>query len=265
MWKQSDEIDLIAAAFVKCQAALEAAPKTAENPFFHSTYADLASVVSATRPILAAHNLSVVQCFEPSESPGILAITTTLLHESGQWWSSLLTMPLDKATPQGFGSAATYARRYAYSALIGVITEADGDAEAATSRNKPDDKPDQNALKANSSMPTCPNCNTNDSVIASRPEYGGGYCCWKNRDGCGCKFSADDEQGEPFELEIPKTPKGIQITVLPDLLDYVNYCAEQGWTDKIAAIDAYCHEADREGWPDAAVAVRLVELMSGGK
>ena len=36
--------------------------------------------------------------------------------------------------------------------------------------------------------PVCPNCGTNTAVIASKPEYGGGWVCYKNKSGCGHKW-----------------------------------------------------------------------------
>ncbi len=45
-----------------------------------------------------------------------------------------MMMPLSKNDPQGYGSAITYARRYALSSLVGIITENDDDAESACNR-----------------------------------------------------------------------------------------------------------------------------------
>ena len=59
---------------------------------------------------------------------------TKLTHtESGQWQSSIAVVPLPKADPQGMGSAITYARRYALTAMLGLVTE-DDDGEAACGR-----------------------------------------------------------------------------------------------------------------------------------
>lgn len=64
--------------------------------------------------------------------PGHIGLLTKLTHaESGQWQSSLAVVPLPKADPQGMGSAITYARRYALTAMLGIITEEDDDGEAA--------------------------------------------------------------------------------------------------------------------------------------
>lgn len=61
-----------------------------------------------------------------------MGLVTKLTHaESGQWQSSLMVMPLPKPDPQGYGSAMTYSRRYALSALIGIVTEEDDDGVGA--------------------------------------------------------------------------------------------------------------------------------------
>ena len=58
-------------------------------------------------------------------------LLTKLTHaESGQWQASLTVAPLPKNDPQGMGSAITYCRRYALTAMLGLVTE-DDDGEAA--------------------------------------------------------------------------------------------------------------------------------------
>ncbi|MGJ3625995.1 ERF family protein [Sphingomonas sp. MMS24-JH45] len=46
-------------------------------------------------------------------------MTTQLSHESGEWMRGTL-IPLSKVDAQGYGSAVTYARRYALAAVVGV-------------------------------------------------------------------------------------------------------------------------------------------------
>ena len=43
-----------------------------------------------------------------------------LLHDSGQVMAGCATVHADKDTPQGFGSAITYARRYGIATLLGI-------------------------------------------------------------------------------------------------------------------------------------------------
>ena len=68
-------------------------------------------------------------------------LVTKLTHaESGQWESSLAVVQLPKADPQGMGSAMTYARRYALTAMLGMVTE-DDDGEGAKNGKKSPTRP----------------------------------------------------------------------------------------------------------------------------
>lgn len=40
---------------------------------------------------------------------------------------------------------------------------------------------------------TCPECGT-AAIIKGKQEYGGGWLCWRKKDGCSAKFNADDER-----------------------------------------------------------------------
>lgn len=135
---QSEAIDQLATALAKVQAALVPALKDAENPAFKqggkaSRYADLASVWDACRKPLTDNGLAVIQ------SPGLcggnqVEMTTVITHSSGQWISGTLSIPLAKVDAHGYGSATTYARRYALAAMVGVIAD-DDDGNAASRPN----------------------------------------------------------------------------------------------------------------------------------
>lgn len=135
----SDQLDQLAPAIALAQAEIEGAKLDADNPFFKTTYATLASVWSACKPALIKNGLSVLQFSEPSPD-GTLALVTMLLHKSGQFIAGTETMPLAKNDPQGYGSAITYARRYGLAAMVGVCPE-DDDAEAATHHAKSTARP----------------------------------------------------------------------------------------------------------------------------
>lgn len=121
---QSDSIAAIATALVGFQAACEGAKKNAMNPAFKNKYADLSAVWEAIHEPMAANGLAVVQLPLPAER-GELRLRTQLLHTSGEWIASEIVMPLGKVDPQGYGSALTYARRYALAAMLGVTQEDD--------------------------------------------------------------------------------------------------------------------------------------------
>lgn len=55
---------------------------------------------------------------------------------------------------------------------------------------------------------TCPSCGV-AAVIKGKKEYGGGWLCWKKRDGCGAKFHDGDPaiESQPVgEIENPELP-----------------------------------------------------------
>ena len=116
-WK-SPEIDKLAASLSKVQSELEGAKKESTNPFFNSSYADLHSVIKSSFPLLSKNGLSVTQGNEMIQ--GAVCVTTTLMHNSGQWLRSKIKLPLEKKNAQGVGSAITYGRRYGLSAIVGI-------------------------------------------------------------------------------------------------------------------------------------------------
>ena len=132
--KTSESIKQLSAALLKAQRAIKFASKDANNPHFKSKYADLPAVIDAIKPALNDAGIAFLQTFSPSEA-GFIAVTTRLMHESGEWIQDTATVPLPKADPQGYGSAATYARRYSLAAITGLYQD-DDDGNAA-SHNKP--------------------------------------------------------------------------------------------------------------------------------
>ena len=62
---------------------------------------------------------------------------TMLIHKSGEWISGYLPIKPKVDDPQGMGSAITYARRYALSAMLGIVADDDDDAEIAQARKEP--------------------------------------------------------------------------------------------------------------------------------
>jgi hypothetical protein len=126
---QSEPINELAAALCKAQAVMKGAEKDGQNPAFKSRFASLASVWDACRGPLTDNGLSVLQM--PYAESNTVTVTTTILHTSGQWVSSPLTMAARDASPQAIGSAITYARRYGLAAAVGVCPE-DDDGNAAS-------------------------------------------------------------------------------------------------------------------------------------
>jgi hypothetical protein len=131
----SESLEKLAAALAIAQGSMKHALRDSDNPFFKSKYADLASVAEACREALCANGLSVVQGTQKGDGQ-LVHLDTMLLHASGQWIRSTISMRPVKADPQGIGSCITYARRYALASMCGVAPE-DDDGNAASTPQPP--------------------------------------------------------------------------------------------------------------------------------
>lgn len=129
--KKSETIGALAKALAAFQGEVKDPTKDADNPYFKSKYVPLDGLVTAVRPALAKHGLSYLQF--PTGDGQAVAMTTVLLHESGEWLESdPFTMKPVKADPQGMGSCMTYARRYSLTSVLGIAWEEDDDANNAS-------------------------------------------------------------------------------------------------------------------------------------
>ena len=137
--QKSESIKNLAVALSKFQSEVKNPKNTAKNPFYSSSYAPLQDVLNTVRPLLSKYGLSIIQ--SPSGDGQSISITTMLLHESGEWIEfEPLILKAEKLTPQGAGSAITYGRRYALSAVLGISSEDDDDGNSLENANQNTDK-----------------------------------------------------------------------------------------------------------------------------
>lgn len=130
----SQSILAIAPALLAAQMAITHAVKDTENPFYHSSYADLQTVIEATKPHLNSNGIVFMQ------GPGFgmhgVTVETVFIHAaSGEWMSSMVEIPLGpKADAQAVGSAITYGKRFGLQAMTGLPTE-DDDANSISRKS----------------------------------------------------------------------------------------------------------------------------------
>lgn len=104
--------------------------KNAKNPHFKSSYANLESVMGVKGPLL---DNGILTLQDAVWTEGQWALRTKLVHAaSGEYIEALWPLMLEKQTPQGMGSAQTYARRYALLALLDLVPQNDDDGHAAS-------------------------------------------------------------------------------------------------------------------------------------
>lgn len=118
----------VAAAYVKARSAIESIMiKDAKGA--RGKFVKLASIIEAVSDILFENELVLMQ--EPVSNEFGVGVKTIILHSSG---ASIdfgpFTLPVADNNPHTAGSAISYARRYAISAVFGLAAE-DDDGEAA--------------------------------------------------------------------------------------------------------------------------------------
>ena len=139
MQHSSDSVGALAAALAKAQAEIANPEKsltaTIVSPFPREgsrtfRYAPLSSGLDLVRKCLGQHEIATVQTTAIDRDSGLIRLTTTLVHASGEWVSSDWPVcPVSEtAAPHRLGAALTYARRYALFTLVGIAGEDDLDA-----------------------------------------------------------------------------------------------------------------------------------------
>jgi ERF superfamily len=139
MPRSSESVAALASALAKAQAELINPEKSltatirtgragdGERSF---RYAPLSSGLDIVRKTLGQHEIATLQTTAIDQTAGMVNLTTTLAHASGEWIASDWPVcPIaETANPQRMGAALTYARRYALFTLVGIAGEDDLDA-----------------------------------------------------------------------------------------------------------------------------------------
>src|SRR6516162_8002537 len=129
----------LAAALAKAQTEL-VNPEKSLTATIHGTrpgegdrsfrYAPLSSGLDTVRKTLGKHEIATMQTTAIDQPSGMVQLTTTLAHSSGEWIASdwPVCRVAELANPQRMGLALAYARRYALFTLAGIAGEDDLDA-----------------------------------------------------------------------------------------------------------------------------------------
>jgi hypothetical protein len=139
MPRSSETVAALASALAKAQGELinpeksltatirTGRPGDGERSF---RYAPLSSGLDIVRKTLGQHEIATLQTTAIDQTAGMVNLTTTLAHASGEWIASDWPVcPIaETANPQRMGAALTYARRYALFTLVGIAGEDDLDA-----------------------------------------------------------------------------------------------------------------------------------------
>jgi len=105
--------------------------KDAKNPFYKSKYFDINSLIGQLKPLLAKHNLLLMQPINDNK-------VYSVIHDlDGSSVTSSMELPVG-LDAQKMGSAVTYFRRYTLQSLLGLqAVDDDGNLASTTRPQKP--------------------------------------------------------------------------------------------------------------------------------
>lgn len=134
---KSESIKALAPALKKAQSEMGEVVFDATNPFFKSRYASLGAVIKASKSALIVNGLSVSQQAITNEFG--VGVTTLLMHDSGEWIESTVTLPVvdQKNLAQEAGKTITYLRRYSLASLLNLYSDEDNDGNEPKKQPKP--------------------------------------------------------------------------------------------------------------------------------
>lgn len=129
----------LAEALLNVQKKVPPLEKDGKNPHFGNHYVTLDKLISTVRPLLQAEGVLLMQPLTYTETPDPVPALQTrfVLAATGEEYTDVVPLVLDKQTSQGLGSAVTYTRRYALASALGLVSETDDDGNAASGRKKP--------------------------------------------------------------------------------------------------------------------------------
>lgn len=147
---KSETTAALAGALAIAQGAWSNPPKSREVTVrsdkgnYKFAYATLDTILDHIRAPLSENGLSVTQAIDlAGERP---VVRTMLMHSSGEWLESVTPLIGNTNKPQEFGSAVTYARRYALSAMLSLTADDDDDGNVAQG-NTVEDRRDRQGTK----------------------------------------------------------------------------------------------------------------------
>lgn len=139
-------------AYIESKKSFNVILKSKTNPMYKSKYADISEIISAIETQLMENGLSFYHESVEPQNDGYIALQLVLIHESGEsmkfgvceFPAGRLAYRKDKQgnvietfmeyTPQTFGSAMTYLRRYTLLSGFGLASE-DDDGNHASSQD----------------------------------------------------------------------------------------------------------------------------------
>ena len=119
-------------ALAAATAEMPAIRKDRTNPHFKSAYASLDTIIDTVTPVLQRHGLVWYSLPSVNEKTGAPELIYVLAHTGGTQLSGTMPLMIGGGSAQNYGSALSYARRYAITAVLNLATEDDDDGNQAS-------------------------------------------------------------------------------------------------------------------------------------
>lgn len=136
------------AELVKALNEMKNPINSVENSYFKSKYVPLSDILDLARPILSKYGFALLQVptvvYESVQTKngiqenGVVKVKTSLIHASGEKIEfPEIVIKAKDANAQSVGSAITYARRYALTAILGICGKDEDDDGNMANGNYP--------------------------------------------------------------------------------------------------------------------------------
>lgn len=143
--KSSQQDAALFAALAQAQGKFQPIPKNRKATIrprdqskapYEFRYADLESIITATRPALTEQGLALVQLLEVTNNDA--TIVTRLVHTGGGEFVSRMSIshPRQYDDPKAFGALVSYMRRYVVTCILGVAADDDIDQDGSEVERK---------------------------------------------------------------------------------------------------------------------------------
>lgn len=158
LWQMVEERQAAAAldkALAAFQSECPVVTKERKGYGGHYKYATLPTIVEQVRPLLTRHGLAFT--FQSRTVEDTVAAVCTVTHAAGGHRSSTFECPIDNnpknsmSTPQRYGAAVTFAKRYALINALGILC-ADEDDDCFSPTDKVDASAADNRSAAKSKL-----------------------------------------------------------------------------------------------------------------
>lgn len=138
--KMSETITKISAALTKSWGEIEnpkhnkrVTVRMKNGGQYNFEYTDLGGIIDTVRPVFKENGISIIQhaYTDLIDNRPFISVVTKLMHTSGEWIESKPLQILASQNIQDMGGQITYMKRYSLSALLGISTEEDDDANGS--------------------------------------------------------------------------------------------------------------------------------------